>query len=261
MSTPQELQAIYDLIAGYQAASAIAAVATIALIGVVIAWVVWEKWFTPWDSKAIRTAARKKRPLEFVAGDDGYLDLIDAEKGIAEGVLETSKIAPLNKLTHIGALPRPIEFTKDQIEVDAGKDADKTVKMANFVSRMASRRLTLRGAKVPVWLVYRGKGILTSLYGLIALQIVEGLADKAEQISKEFAAAWASVDVVAIKDLFKEQWDESQIQALAYEKERKGEAKARRFGGKESLTLIFALLICLVVVAIILVAVAYFFTQ
>ena len=255
--SPEEAKAIYDLIAGYQAAVAIAIVASIAAVGLAISWFVWEHWFTPAESKFIRAASRKKRPLEAVGGDDGYLDFVDAPFVVAEGVLESSKYGGI-KETHIAALPRSRQFASDEIEVATGKDKDKTVAVANWISLLASRRLMLRGAKVPIWITYRGKAILTSLYGLIALQILDGLAEKAKEFGEKFAEAFALIDVTAIKDLFNEQWEESQIHALAYTKERKGEAKARRFGGKESLVLVFVLLIVVLVLAIILIAAAYF---
>lgn len=256
--TPEEAQAIYNIIAAYQVAVAIAIIASICAIGLGVSWFVYEHFFTPSDSKHIRRAFRKKRPLTFLGGDDGYLDIVDVPTAVPEGFVETSNYGGA-KQKHLGALPRPIQFTADQIEVAKGKDVDKTVAVANFVSMLASRRLMLRGAKVPVWIAYRGKAILTSLYGLIALQIVEGLADFAKQLGDKFAEAWGAVDITAIKDLFSEQWEESQIQALAYEKERKGEAKAKRFGGKESLILIFAVLIVIIVLVILAIAAAYFF--
>lgn len=257
--TPEEVQAIYNLIAGYQVATALAILFGIAAGGLFFAWLIFEKWITPSDSKRIRTAARKKRPLEFIAGDDGYLDIMDAAQGIAEGVLETSKIGTIND-SHIGALPRPIEFSEKDIEVSEGKDLKATVAMANFVSRQATRRLMLRGAKIPVWVGYRGKAILVSLYGLVALQLIDGLVQNAKAFGDKFEEAIGKIDIIAIKDLFGEQWEESQIHALAYEKERKGEAKAKRFGGKESLIMLFAIMIFLVVLVIILLAAAYYFT-
>lgn len=255
--TPEEIQAIYNLIAGYQIAVALAILFGIAAGGLSVAWLVWEKWLTPKDSKEIRTASRKKRPLEFIAGDDGYLDIVFAKSGIAEGVLETSKIGTIDD-SHIGALPRPIEFTEEQITVAKDKDLKATVAMANYVSRQASRRLMLRGSKLPVWVGYRGKAILVSIYGLIALQFLDGLVENAKEFGEQFVAAVAKIDIIAIKDLFGEQWEESQIHALAYEKERKGEAKAKRFGGKENLIMLFAVMIFLVVLVIILIVAAYY---
>lgn len=258
--TPEE-QAIQKVINGlaasYQAAVAVALIAVFSTIAVAIAWVVYEKWFTPQESKDLRKAFRSKMPLCVLGGDDGYADMKSAAVSGPEGILETQSKGRTGE-HYTGALPRPVQFSeddlKDDVDTGGGKDLAKTVAMANYISMLASRRLILRGARIPIWFAYRGKAVLTSMYGLVALQLLEG----ASKI-KEFKEAFAPIDINAIKALFSEQWNESQMNAQEADKERKGELKARKFAGKDSLIIFFAFMILLVVVIIILLVVAYYF--
>lgn len=252
MTTPEE-QAIMNLISQYQVAVILAIVAILAAVGLGVAWFVFEHWLTPKEAKQIRTATRKKTPLMMLGGDDGYADISHAAFSGPEGILQTKKQGKTEE-HYTGALPRPRVFENDEINVAEDKDVGKTVAFANFVSALANRRLLLRGARVPIWFAYRGKAVLASLYGLAALQMVEKL-DKVP----EFKDVFTSVDVVAIKSLFSEQWNESQINAQEADAERVGELKSKRFGGKENLIMVFAIMIVLVVLCIMLIAAAYFF--
>lgn len=274
--TENEIQQIINGMASqYQIAIAIAAVSILAAIGVGVAWLVFEKWFTPAESKYLRRAFRRKRPLIFLGGDDGYADFVDAPFSGSEGILQTRKEGRTQE-HYTGALPRPKEFDETDIQLtdesdlidengQPKKDKDgkplksqynktKTVAIANFISSLANRRLLLRGAKIPVWLAYRGKAILASLYGLAALDMLQAMSQ-----AKEFKEAFSAVDVVAIKALFAEQWNESQINAQETDAERKGFLNAKKFAGKESLIMFFVVMIVLVVLVICLIAAAYFF--
>lgn len=258
---PLEVQQVISQFVGqYQAAVAIAIVATLAAVGVGLAWFVYEKFFTPDESKFIRKAYRKKRALLALAGDDGYCDIQHADWTGSEGALRSPGQGK-TKEHFTGMLPRPKEFRDTEVAplmTDKSKSVEETVKVANYLSQIANRRLLLRGAKVPVWFGYRGKAILTSIYGLIALQIVDEMAKtKIEQ----FKTLFATVDVLAIKSLFSRQWNESQINANETDAERTGELKAKKFAGKESLILIFALMIMVLVLAIIFIVAAYYMGQ
>lgn len=253
MTTIAEEQAIQNLITNYQIAVALLVIFFIGMVAVLVTFFVYEHWLTPLEAKQIRTASRKKRALMMLGGDDGYADFESAFFSGPEGILQT-KPKGATKEHYTGALPRPRVFSEDEIEVEGEFDVKKTVALANFVSMLANRRLLLRGAKVPIWFAYRGKAVLASLYGLACLQIIEGLS-KAE----EFKTAFSTIDVVAIKSLFSEQWNESQLNAQETDAERVGELKSKRFAGKESLIMFFGVAIILVIVVIILLAVAYFF--
>lgn len=174
----------------------------------------------------------------------------EREEPQAEGDAEsTTAIAPAPKTT---ITPEMIAEAKAQAEYDE-KIINNTVKVANYVSMIANRRLILRGAKVPVWFGYRGKAILVSLYGLIALQVIDMMAK-----ASMFKEIFATVDVLAVKALFSEQWNESQINANETDSERVGELKNRKFAGKESLIIIFALLAVVCVLAILVIVAAYY---
>ncbi len=286
LSEEQVMEMIQPFITQYQIASAVAVVAVIALVGVIIAWWGYEKYFTPLESHQIRQAFRKHFALMGLGGDDGYLDILAAPTSGPEGFLE-SKGVGITKEHYSGALPRAKVFTLadykpsdspiatvEDVEAKEGDkpkpeavnkskySAQKTIAVANYISMLASRRLLLRGAKVPIWLAYRGKAIMTSLYGLAALQLVEALCNlvaesKTNPTLQTIADAFALVDILAIKDLFSQQWNESQLNAQEADKERKGELKARKFAGKESLILLFAIMIVLVVLVIIFMVAAW----
>lgn len=257
MQSQQQIeQIIRQLGADYQVAVALAAVGMLAAIGIGVAWFVYEKWFTPQDSKDLRTAFRKKYPLLALGGDDGYLDFKPAPFSGPEGFLETKSVGKTQE-HYSGALPRPVQFSKDDIELtDKSKNLEATIGVANFVSMLANRRLLLRGSRVPIWFGYRGKAILVSIYGIVAIQVIDAMSKL-----KEFQEIMSIVDIVAIKELFSEQWNESQLNAQETDKERKGELKAKKFAGKDSLIMFFAILIILVVLVILLIAASYFFSQ
>lgn len=274
LTEEQVMQFVQPFIAQYQAAVAFAVIGVIAAVAVAICWWAYEKYFTPLESHQIRKAFRKHLAIMALGGDDGYLDICSAPTSGPEGFLE-SQPKGATKEHYSGALPRSKVFTDDDIQlsdIDPTKpasiqkskyDLKKTVAVANYISMLASRRLLLRGAKVPVWLAYRGKAIMTSLYGLAALQLVETLCNlkkeaQGNEALKSIADAFAVVDLLAVKDLFSQQWNESQLNAQEADKERKGELKAKKFAGKESLVLIFALLIVVVIVAILFIVTAWY---
>jgi hypothetical protein len=256
-------QIIMNLGFKYQVAVVVALVMGFVAVAIGAAWLIREKWFTPLESKEIRSAFRKKTPILFLGGDDGYGDFLPAVKSGSEGILET-KSKGKSKDHYTGALPRPREFREDEIamrlleggltESEAEKKVKGTTNVANALSQFANRRLILRGSRIPLWIGYRGKAVLASLYGLVALQIVEGLS-KLDALKEAFA----TVDLLLLKELFSEQWNLSQIIAQETDKERGGELKARRFQGKDTLILLFAVMIFLVIAVILLLVVAYYF--
>lgn len=271
--TAQEVQAINEMIFNYQFAVAAAIILGIALAAVGGAWLIYEKWFTPVESKKLRDAFRRKRPLLVEGGDDGFADMTPAHKSLPEGVLST-KPQGRGKDNFIGALPRPHKYTEsdlsdvkmpealkavnneDMTEAEK-KKLQTTLSVANYLDALANRRLLLRGSKIPVWFAYRGKAILTSIYWLVAVQMLEAMAK-----AGEFEEAFGTVDLVAIKALFPiKQWNVSQLKMQELDAERTGELKAKKFAGKDSLILMFAIMIILVVVVIMLIAVIYFFTH
>lgn len=270
------MQIIQGLGAQYQMAIVGMLVTMFIAIAIGIAWFVYERFFTPDESKYIRKAFRKKQPLLFLGGDDGFCDIHNAPFSGSEGALRTADQGK-TKEHYLGILPRPKTYGAEDITPFMAKDkatnndsVKKTVALANYISMIANRRLLLRGARVPVWIGYRGKAIITSLYGLVALQILETLVedskkeaqdmkDKAKaEMEKSLSLIFATVDILAIKALFSRQWNQSQIIACETDAERAGEVRSKKFGSKESLMMFFGVMICLVVLVIILFAAAYY---
>jgi hypothetical protein len=249
-----EVEAIISQMgAQYQLAVVIACVGFVAAIVVGVCWFVYEKFMTPLESKALRSASRHKKALLLLGGDDGYGDFKVAKFSGHEGWQKTADEGR-EKNHYTGFLPRPRTFSVDEIKLSDEKyDKKKTTEVANFVSALASRRLLLRGAKVPLWVAYRGKAVLASLYGLAALDVIDKLAE-----SPQFGSVFSLIDIVAIKSLFSEQWNESQINANETDMERAGELKSKKFGGKDSLIMFFGVMIGVIALAIVLVAAVYF---
>lgn len=252
--TPEEL-AIMQLVNDFQTAVIVAAIAIISCVALGAAWAIWEFWVTPKESKEIRTCKRKGSPLIVAALDNGLAELEHADFSGPEGILSTKERGK-TKEHFTGALPRPKVFEESDIELTDEKfDIKKTVAIANLVSSLANKKLFLKGAKVPVWFAYKGKAILASIYGLACLQILDKLKDSSINAIKE---ALAPVDFLAIKSMFDQNWNQSQLNAQEADKQRIGELKARKFIGKENLTLIFGLLIGVIVMAILFIVAAWF---
>ena len=200
-------------------------IALVIAIIVIIVYHLWEEHRYPREAKQIKQAALKNKPLIDMAGDDGYEDFVVGSEFIHEGILETK---PLTKSSEpwVGFLPRQTEI--DKIEVASGKDAEKTMQVLAWLAKMSSRKLYLRGAKVPVWHAYRGKTVAISLLGLVAIEMLEELA-------KAFPSIFASVDQLAIKNYFDLPWDQTQRSAQGQRRENVGFKKGLKWNKQEGL--------------------------
>lgn len=179
-----------------------AVVAFLALVG----YNLWQNHRTPMECKTLKNISLGKTPRAalLMGGDDGYYDLLGPKEMIHEGIAVTKPIAK-DKSPWYGLIGRPVTVT--DIEVGEGKDKDKTVALANWLLNQASRKMYLRHARIPLWLGYRGKSVLTSIMGLVALELLETL-------NKAMPDTFGTVDVAAIKNLFSLPWDQTQQDAL-----------------------------------------------
>lgn len=225
----------------------------IAFVCLAAAWIIWEVKFTPKEAKQIRRAARRKVPISLNAGDDGYGDFEPLTIKGNEGYMATSK---KEKSKWIGFLPRPSSAIPHDFEVDPEKDKVATKKIAEYINRLATRKLYLRHAKIPIWLGYKGKSILTALYSLIALEIIEDL--QANGGTPEINP-YLKVDLYALKQLFSKPWDQTQIRNNEIRAKLEGQQEAKKFLGKEPLTILFISLGAMFGLAVILVVVTYLF--
>lgn len=201
-------------------------------IGLVAGWVIWEKWVTPQESKIIRKAKRKKKPLVIHVGDEGFAKFEVLDEIGKEGYAQTTE--KKDKEPFIGFLPRtpPEEKVKN--------------KVATFINKLAEKKAYLPSAKVPIWFAYTGKSILTSLYPLAGLKILE-----------ETNPGSTVVNLQEIKSLFDKPWDQTQIRALTIKAHTRGMLEQKKFMGIEGwkpvimgVSIILALGIILVLVLV-----------
>jgi len=209
---------------------------------IVGAWLVWEKWLTPQESKIIRKASRQKKAIDFLASDDGYGDFTINEVVGKGGYAETSKE---EKKKWTGFFARSISET--EMQTDKKEDA-----IANLMNKLASRKLYLRSAKIPIWFGYSGKAILTSIYSLVALDAVEQTAMNGGKPQAN------PIDMSHIKSLFDKPWDQTQIRAQRQDARTEGALEQKKFSGLESwkgavvpVSIILALVMGVIVLSVI----------
>lgn len=211
-------------------------VCAVGLIALSIGFGLWYFWVTPKSARNQTYAKRKGAAMMGLASDDGGIDLEFVYKLGSEGAAET-KGKGKNKQHWSGFLPQtttPI----DSIQVGDGMDEALTLKIANYIRELSQKKLFLRDAKVAFWVGYKGKAILTNLLSLAGIAITEELMEK---LPEKFKA----VDITAIKRLFSNSWNESQINAQEEDKIREGRAEAKQFmSGKEWLWPIVILGFC-----------------
>jgi len=212
------------------------------LLGVIAAWVIWEKWLTPQESKEIRWASRKKIPLSFLAGDDGYGDFEPLPILGRQGYAATSK---QREKKWIGFFASSAEEVEEE---------DKSKKIGGLINKLAARKLYLRHAKIPIWFSYSGKAILTSLYALIGLELAKAIGDANPNPNPKVV-----VDLTAIKSLFPNAWDESQLEAQESDAEMTGVMMGRKFFSEGWNRMIFGVSIVLVLTIGVIVLAAIFF--
>ena len=188
-----------------------------AFILTIIVWFVDHVWLTPQESKIIKKATRKKKPVVPVASDVGQIELKIVEEIGDEGYIRT-------KDDWVGFLPRPITSNPD-------KNAAK-------VNPILSKVLSLKNAKIPFLMGYSGKAILTNPEALALLEYGEKkklkLPFKLGDKNVEVNIFWP-VDPRTIKSLFPKSWNQAQIRALEKKKELVGILKGKKFFGAEGM--------------------------
>lgn len=198
------------------------------LLIAVIAIVAFHFW---WDHRYPREAKQQRdcklggKPGLFLAGDDGYLDFIKASALVHEGGLETKPLEK-NGDPWVGFLPREVEM--DELSVSEGKSKEDTKLVIDWVARMSRRKLTMRDGKFPVWFGYRGKTVLISLMGLVARDLIDGLAAAMPKL-------FATVDLLAVKNYFDMPWDQTQRSAQGQRRENIGFKKGLKWNKAEGL--------------------------
>lgn len=167
---------------------------------------------TPKESKRLRKAALSKKPIALTVGDDGYLDIEILETSKPEGAASTNKDMDSPK-RWTGF------FSRKQVTPEAAKDDSVKSKAFTVLNEIATTKTFLRGSKIPVWVCYRGKGVLASIQSLAAMTWTDELKGKFEE---------AKIDVQMLKSLFPASWNQSQIRANEIEAYQEGRLEEKR---------------------------------
>ncbi len=214
------------------------------LVIVLIIWGVDSFVLTPKESKIIKKAARKKRPVIAAAFDNRQCELKVAKELGDEGYIRTED-------GWMGFLGRGI--------AEGNPKPDKETEEA---SPLITRVFMLPHAKVPFLVGYAGKAILTNPH---ALAVMEHAQKKRHKIKLPFeirgkqllANVFWPVNLTAIKKVFSKSWNQSQLRALEKSSELTGMFKGKKYFGQEgwrttimAVSIILALGIILVLVMV-----------
>jgi hypothetical protein len=229
----------------------IIAIITIGLISITV-YHFWEEHRYPLESKRIKQAKIKGKPGIILGGDDGYADYVCSDEFIHEGVLESKPIGGKKGEPWVGFLPR--EDDLESLVVAEGKDKEKTAAVIKWLGHMASRRLTWRDAKTPIWFAYRGKTILISLFGIVAMEFLNTM-------SAQLPDLFVAVDLLAVKTWFDMPWDQTQRSAQGQRRENVGFKKGKKWNSQEGLKQILGYIIVAIAFGCILIALTYVVTH
>jgi len=184
-------------------------------------WAIDHIFLTPQESKIIKKAKRKKKPVVPVAFDDGQVEFKIVKEIGDEGYIRTED-------DWIGFLPRPTTNNPNT----------KSMKTNPILSRV----FFLKDAKIPFLPGYSGKAILTNQKVLAILEHAKKTKQKLKlklpfelgDENVEVDIFWP-VDLRTIKSMFAKSWNQAQIRALEKKKELVGILKGKKFFGAEGM--------------------------
>jgi len=205
------------------------------------AWIIDHIWFTPKESKALKKAARKKKPIIPVAFDNGQIELKVCKEIGDEGYIKTDD-------GWIGFLARPIA---------QGNPGNKNVEKVN---PLVTRVFMLKDAKIPFLVGYAGKAVLTNPQALAIMEHAQKTKQKIKlpfevKAKKMLADVFWPVNLRTIKSVFQKQWNQAQIRAMEKKSELTGMKKGEKYYGKEGLK--FFVLPGMIIIAIIILAIIF----
>jgi len=192
----------------------------VAFILTIIIWAVDYIWFTPKESKIIKKATRKKKPLLDIGFDNGQTEYKIAKKIGDEGYIETED-------GWIGFLPRPIGSSGNP-----GEDTNPKV------NQLLTRVSFLKNAKIPIIRGYSGKAVLTNIKTLAALEHTP-LAESKKRLKLPWKLGAVNIfwpaDLRTIKKVFPKSWNQAQIRASEVKSELAGMLKGKKYFGMEGM--------------------------
>jgi len=175
---------------------------------------------TPREAKKLRKAALSHKPINLTVGDDGYMDIEILEVGNPEGAASTNKDMDSPK-RWTGYFTRK-QAISSKLDVAANPEIAKAF---NVLNEIATAKTFLRGSKIPVWVSYRGKGLLASIQSLATMTLADELKEKLQD---------TKVDIQMLKSLFLASWNESQIRNNEIKAFQEGRMEEKRRNKKGS---------------------------
>lgn len=193
-----------------------------ALVITVLLWIIDHVWLTPQESKIIKKAKRKKKPVVAVAFDNGQVEYKLAKEVGHEGYIKTDD-------DWIGFLPRPVATS------NPGGSEDQT-------NPYLSRVFMLKDAKVPYLPGYAGKAILSNPQALAMLEYAQEDEKKHKfKLPFKLGSKDVTVDIFwpvnyrIIKNAFAKSWNQAQVRAIEVKSELTGILKGKKHFGMEGL--------------------------
>jgi hypothetical protein len=148
---------------------------------------------TPKESKEIKHAKIHGLPLLLMVGLSHFADIFHAKDFIPEGVLEKIKGKGSKKTLLRFQLPKNQKI--EEIEVASNKSTIHTREAFNNLVNMATSKLYLRHARVPIFGAVEDKAVAVGLKGLGALSFYDKLERLANLKDKIKLLKTASIEI------------------------------------------------------------------
>lgn len=143
-------------------------VITIIIIGIAI-----KSFRTPKESKEIYHAKVHGLPLLLMVGLSHFADIFHAKDFIPEGVLEKIKGKASKKTLLRFQLPKNQKI--EELDVDSNKNAIRTREAFENLRNLATSKVYLRNARIPIFAAVEDKAVAVGLKGLGALSFYDKL--------------------------------------------------------------------------------------
>lgn len=156
-----------------------------------------KRYRTPLESNSIKDASNSRQPLLLMLGLSHFADILRSKDFIPEGVLERIQGKGTKKTTLRFQVPKNKKVP--EIEVEHGKDPIKTREAFQNLLNLATEKVFLRGARVPILGVVSDKAVAVGLKALGAMTFYEKLEKLGSM--KEKIKALKEVKVTSTKKL------------------------------------------------------------
>jgi hypothetical protein len=214
---------------------------------IILLFYLFEFHWMPREARELRTAKRKKRIVNIRATDEGYVDIVAAEKFTSTVLQNPDK--SFSVLPASATVP-PFDFTGDPSKLTAD-ELEKLLKNARAkqrreteaidkINELVTKPFTLQGTGTPVWMSYTPKAVAVNP-STVAAMGNPGLF---------------KLDPTRLKTFFRRMWNNSRLIGVAMKSEQIGVLKEKKRHDRFSQLLPIIIILALVfgVVALFLVA-------